>query len=69
MGRTKLFKEIERWILSNPSIYVLKNGKKDIENQKINCFQIFKSLVQCGQKLCGKPLRKMAQINHLNWVS
>ena len=65
-GGTKLFREIEKWIKSNPSIYVFKEWEKEYRKSKNKLFVEFQNRIDNGQKSCGKILRKMVQISLLN---
>jgi len=53
-GRTKLFKEIDKWIKSNPSVYVLKEWENEYQRSKNKLFMDFQKLSPVWPKIMWK---------------
>ncbi len=54
IGKTKLFKEIEKWIMQNPSTYVLKKWENEYQKSKNKMFIEFQELSSVWPKIMWK---------------
>lgn len=56
-GRTKLFREIEKWIKSNPSVYVLKEWEREYQKSKNKLFSEFEKLSPVWPKIMWRNFK------------
>jgi len=53
-GKTKLFREVEKWIKNNPSVYVLKEWEREYQKSKNKLFSEFEQLSPVWPKIMWK---------------
>ena len=53
-GKSKLFKEIEKWVKNNPSVYVLKEWEREYQKSKNKLFAEFQELSPVWPKIMWK---------------